>query len=75
MLEFHVSSISPLHSNYFQLLCSSYIRLHKLRTPYAFPQSINLSLTPKNNHIGRKNIEFTYSQVTTSECIHVWNMK
>ena len=30
-------------------------------------------LTPNNNHIGRRDIEFTYSQVTTSECIHVWN--
>ena len=37
ILEFHVGSISPLHSNDFQLLCSRYIGLHKLRTPYAFP--------------------------------------
>ena len=44
MLEFHVRSIPPLHSKDFQLLCSSYIGLHKLRTPYAFPLSINLSL-------------------------------
>ena len=44
MHEFHIRSISPLHSNDFQLLCSSYIGLHKLRTPYAFPLSINLSL-------------------------------
>ena len=46
MLEFHVRSISPLHSNDFQLQCSSYmfIGLHKLRTSYAFPLSINLSL-------------------------------
>ena len=44
MLEFHVGFISPLHSNDFQLLCSSYIGLHKLRTPYAFPLLINLSL-------------------------------
>ena len=78
MLEFHVPSISPLHSKDFQLLWSSYIGLHKLRTTYAFPLSINLSLeikTPKNNHIGRRNIKLTYSQVTTSECIHVWNKK
>ena len=44
MLEFHVCYISPLHSNDFQLLCSSYNGLHKLRTPSAFPLSINLSL-------------------------------
>ena len=44
MLEFHVRSISPLHSKDFQLLWSSYIGLHKLRTTYAFPLSINLSL-------------------------------
>ena len=44
MLEFHVCSISPLHLNDFQLLCSSYIGLHKLQTPYAFPLTINLSL-------------------------------
>ena len=80
MLEFHVHSISPLHSNDFQLQCSSYmyIGLHKLRTSYAFPLSINELdeiLTPKNNHIGCRNIEFTYSQVITSECIHVWNKK
>ena len=30
MLEFHVRFISPLHSKDFQLLCSSYIGLHKL---------------------------------------------
>ena len=72
MLEFLVRSISPLHSKDFQLLWSSYKSLHKLRTPYAFPLSINLSLMKylrKNTHIGRRNIEFTYSQVTTSECI------
>ena len=44
MIEFHVRSISPLHLNDLQLLCSSYIGLHKLRTPYAFPLSINPSL-------------------------------
>ena len=44
MLEFHVCSLSPLHSKDFQLLCASYIGLHKLRTTYAFPLSINLSL-------------------------------
>ena len=44
MLEFYVRSISPLHSKDFQLLCSSYIGLHKFRTPYACPLSINLSL-------------------------------
>ena len=44
MLEFHVGSLSPLHSNDFQLLCSSYIGSHKLRTPYAFPLSIIRSL-------------------------------
>ena len=44
MLEFHIRSISPLHSNDFQILCSCYIGLHKLLTPYAFPLSINLSL-------------------------------
>ena len=44
MFEFYVRSISPLHTNDFQLLCSSYIGLDKLRTPYAFPLSINLSL-------------------------------
>ena len=44
MLEFHVRSISPLHSKDSQLLYYSYIGLHKLRTPYAFPLSINLSL-------------------------------
>ena len=27
-------------------------------------------LTPKNNHIGRRNIEFTFSQVATSECMY-----
>ena len=79
MLEFHVHSISPFHSNDFQLLCSSYFGLHKLRTPYSFPLSINPELDEilmqKNDHIGRRNIEFTYSQVTTSECIHVWNKK
>ena len=46
MLELHVRSISALPSNDFQLLCSSYIGLHKLRTPYVFPLSINLS-SPK----------------------------
>ena len=46
MLEFHVCSISPLHSNEFQLLCSSYIGLHKLLTPCAFPLSDEI-LTPK----------------------------
>ena len=79
MLEFHVCFISPLHSNDFQLLCSRYIGLHKLRTPNAFPLSINLSFMKywrqKKIHIRRRNIEFTYSQVTTSECIHVWNKK
>ena len=44
MLEFHVRSISPLHSKTLQLLWSSYIGLHKLRTPYAFQLSINQSL-------------------------------
>ena len=44
MLEFHVRSISPLHSKDFQLLWSSFIGLHKLRATYAFPLSINLSL-------------------------------
>ena len=44
MLEFHVHYISPLHSNDLQILCSIYIGLHKLRTPYAFPVYINLSL-------------------------------
>ena len=44
MLQFCFRSICPLHSKDFQLLCSSYIGLHKLRTPYAFPLSINLSL-------------------------------
>ena len=47
MLEFHVRSISPLHSKDFQLLWSSYIGLHKLRTIYAFPMSINMSLVSK----------------------------
>ena len=72
MLEFHVRSISPLLSKDFQLLCSSYNGLHKLRTPYAFPE-LDEILTPKNNHIGRRNLELTYSEVTTSECI--WNKK
>ena len=36
MLKFHVRAISPLNSNDFQLLCSNYIGLHKLQTPYAF---------------------------------------
>ena len=44
MPEFHVRFISPLHSNDFQLLCSRYIGLRKLQTPYAFPLFINLSL-------------------------------
>ena len=44
MLEFQVRSISPLHSKGFQLLWSSYIGLHKLRTTYVFPLSFNLSL-------------------------------
>ena len=70
MLEFYVRSIPPLYSKDFQLLWSSYIGLHKLRKTFAFPLPINLTLV-KNNHIGRKNIEFTYSQVTTSECIHM----
>ena len=44
MLEFYVHSISPLHSKDFQLMCSSYIGLHKFRTPYACQLSINVSL-------------------------------
>ena len=44
MLEFHVGSISPSHPKDFQLLWSSYLSLHKLRTPYAFALSVNLSL-------------------------------
>ena len=44
MLEFHVHSISPLHSKDFQLLWSSYIGLHKLQMTYAFPLSIKRSL-------------------------------
>ena len=44
MFEFHICSISPLHSKDFQLLWASYIGLHKLRTTYAFPLFINLSL-------------------------------
>ena len=50
MLEFNVRFISPLHSNDFHLLFSSYIGLHKLRTPYAFPLSINLSLMKYWHH-------------------------
>ena len=42
MLELHVRSISPLPSNDFQLLCFSYIGLHKLRTP-----ELDEILTPK----------------------------
>ena len=37
-------SITPLHSMDFQLLWSSDIGLHKLRTTYAFSLFINLSL-------------------------------
>ena len=47
MLEFHVHSVSPLHSNDFQLLCPSYINLHKLLMPYSFP----LSITPEFDKI------------------------
>ena len=52
MLEFNVRPISPSHSKDFQLLWSSYIGVHKLRTTYAFPLSINLSLVK----YGRQNI-------------------
>ena len=44
MLEFHICSITPFHSKEFQLLWTSYIGLHRLRTTYAFPLSINLIL-------------------------------
>ena len=44
MLGIHVGSISPSHPKDFQLQWSSYLSLHKLRTPYAFPLSVNLSL-------------------------------
>ena len=57
MLEFHVPSISPLHLKDFQLLWSC---SHE-------------HIDAKNNHIGRRIIKFTYSQVRTSECI--WNKK
>ena len=43
MLEFHVGSISASHPKDFQLLWSSYLSLHKLPTPYAFPLPFNLS--------------------------------
>ena len=32
-------------------------------------------LTPINNHIGSRKIEFTYSQVTTSECIYMYGTR
>ena len=44
MLEFYICSIIPFHSKDFQLLWTSYIGLHRLRTTNAFPLSINLSL-------------------------------
>ena len=44
LIELNAHSISPLHSKDFQLLWSSYIGLHRLRTTYVFPLSINLSL-------------------------------
>ena len=44
ILEFHIRSISPLLSKDFQLLWTSYVGLHKLRTTYAFPLFINLNL-------------------------------
>ena len=56
MLEFHVHSISPLHSNDFQLLCSIYIGLHKLQTPYALPLSIiDEILTPNMSYWTQKH--------------------
>ena len=44
MLEFYICSISPFHWKDFQLLWTSYLGLHRLRTTYAFPLSINLNL-------------------------------
>ena len=76
MLEFKVCSMSHLHSKDFSItvfqlywlaqvenaLCVSTVHLPEL----------DEMLTPKRNHVGRRNLEFTYSQVT-SECM--WNKK
>ena len=75
MLEFHVRSISSLHSNDFQLLCFSYIGLHTLRTPYAFPLSINLSfmkyrLVP---HVDKAPLPLRILRLVTSNFLPVEN--
>ena len=54
MLEFHVCSTSTLHSKEFLI---TVVQLYELA------QVVNA----KNNR--HRTIEFTYSQVTTSECI------